>query len=79
MPLVEFKCDKCGLFSEEFCEELPYTATCFHCKGPMRRLFSSASFTFDFKAGFNRGAGEYFDTKKEFDTYLRENNVEVAT
>jgi len=79
MVTVEFRCDTCGEHAEtEFSMSEEYKMDCHHCKTPMRRLYSLGHFSIDFKPHFNRGAGQYFDTKKEFNTYLRENNTRVV-
>ena len=79
MVNVEFKCDKCGRHAESyFSMKEKYKLDCIECKTPMRRLYGLQYFKFDFQPHFNRGAGQYFDTKKQFNTYLRENNTRVV-
>lgn len=80
MPLVDFVCDTKGC-SHKPVEELfgiseEYKKNCPKCGKPMRRIFDNpAKFEIDFVPGFNRGAGAYFDTKKQQDNYFAEHGL----
>lgn len=83
MPLIDARCLKCGMVKEVFVHELPAHIEC-ECGGTMRRLYSISHYTrppkgynFDFKAGYDWGAGKYFDTKSERDRWEATSGITV--
>ena len=73
MPVYPYKCHTCGKQVEHL---LPFDHDDpFCCGDVMAYQFTPFSFSVDFKDGWDDGAGKYFSTKRERDTWVSENNV----
>jgi putative FmdB family regulatory protein len=80
MPLVDFKCKGCHKKVNDAMFDITedYEMNCPNCGKPMQRIYTApATFSIDFVPGYNTATDQYFSTKKEKDTYLRENGLEV--
>lgn len=76
MPLYQFRCPKCGKEIEEllpFDHDNPLCAE--HSHGKMEQVLTPFSFSIDFRDGFDIGAGRNFNTARERNAYLQENNL----
>jgi putative FmdB family regulatory protein len=67
MPLFEFKCDACGNSEDRIVPHRMTGEQICECGERLRRVFSSYTFQFDFKPGFDVGLGEYIATKRQRD------------
>lgn len=71
MAIYPFKCDKCQTEEEKFLKpDEDHTAICPKCGEDMRRVYTPFTTVVEFRSGWDMGAGKYFDTKRERDTYL---------
>lgn len=77
--LADYECTECGKIEELLSWE---KHEC--CGKPMRRVFSLSryskspkGYSFDFREGYDWGAGQYFHTRAQRDTWEREHNVTV--
>ncbi len=75
MPLYEFRCTnkdcKVKVFDEFLSvEDIKKGTHCPSCGKKAKRIYSLAGFKFDFKAGFDAGAGQYFNSARERDTWI---------
>lgn len=75
MPLYEFRCTNKKCKKEVYDAFIPVSeiekgSVCPECGKKGKRIYHPAVFKFDFKAGFDSGAGQYFNTAKERDNYI---------
>lgn len=76
MPLYEFQCPKCGSRYEEIFgpnDEKSYK--CPTCNVKTNRLYSTFRTIVDFRSGWDPGLGEYVDTKRQREGFLREKGL----
>jgi putative FmdB family regulatory protein len=77
MPIYEFSCDRCEKEYEVFQHiKEDHVSNCPDCGIPAKRRFSSFGFNFDFKYGWDAGAGKYFDSSRQRNNFLSEKNLE---
>ena len=76
MPLREYECPDHGRFDRLISGEYPKTLLCPECNKPARFVFSIAAFRFDFRYGWDPGAGKGFDSARQRDNYLAEQGLE---
>lgn len=77
MPIHDYQC-KCGNTWEEYLDVRDDVAPkkCPVCGGMGQKLWTSPAIAkMDFRAGWDEGAGEYFDTKRQRDTFLDVHNL----
>lgn len=70
MPLYDFRCENKECKTQVFdvfmaSEDIHSGCSCPECNKKARRIFTPIPFKFDFKAGFDVGQGEYFDSAKQ--------------
>jgi hypothetical protein len=53
----------------------PHVAVC-KCGAQMKREWSSTAFSFSFWYGYDVGAGKYFDSDRERNSYIQEKGLE---
>jgi len=71
IPLVEFKCDKCGIkFEKLFPIGKKCKDKCPECGKSARRIYSPFRHSFTFWYGWDPGLGKYVDTKRQRDNTL---------
>ena len=76
MPLYEFECPKCGKRQEELLpHDFRQSPLCTCCNIMTNRVYSSFSYTFDFRDGWDVGLGEYVDTKSDRERFIREKGL----
>lgn len=78
MPLFDLECRNCDhkLKDELFPMGKTPRKKCPECGKMMRQIYTNgASFRMEFRPGFNIGAGEHFETKRQRDTFYRENGL----
>ena len=80
MPLYEFKCldkrCKVTVFDKfRSHKEASQGAICPSCGKKARRMYSTAGFKIDFKAGFDPGQGEWFDSAAQRDESAARANI----
>jgi hypothetical protein len=74
VPLREYRC-RCGkVFTELFDKEYPKTLKCI-CGGDAEYRVSGFGVKIDFRYGWDPGAGKYFDSARQRDTFLDESNL----
>lgn len=73
MPLYPYKCKTCGKEEDFLLDYEHKDPLC--CNNPMERTFTTFGFSVDFKEGWDAGAGRYFDTKRERNNWIAENNL----
>lgn len=78
MPLREYKCSCGHTFDELFDDEYPECMPCPGCGHPAKNVFGAPSFKIDFNDGWDPGAGSYFGTARQRDTYLDRNDLVKA-
>jgi DNA-directed RNA polymerase subunit RPC12/RpoP len=77
LALREYVCRRCGnVQTELFNGEYPENIKCEACGSRADYHIAPAAFRFDFKDGYDWGAGEYFNTARERDTYLDKKGLE---
>ena len=76
MPLREYSCPRHGRFEELITGEYPKTYPCPKCNCSSRFLFSSVYYRFDFRYGWDPGAGKGFDSARQRDNHLAEQGLE---
>lgn len=76
MPLREYECPTHGRFEELFYGDYPRTIPCPKCSQQSRIVFSIPTFRFDFRYGWDPGAGRGFDSARQRDNYLAEHGLE---
>ena len=70
MPLREYRCENCGITTDELYDDgYPTTIECPECGNLANYQMGSFRYNVDFRDGFDWGAGEYFDTKRQRDTH----------
>ena len=74
MPLYDFRCTNKKCKTEVFdvfiaMADVHNGCACPDCNKRARRIFDNTPFQFDFKAGFDSGAGQHFDSAKQRDNY----------
>jgi putative FmdB family regulatory protein len=86
MPIRAFKCDSCGKTVDElYWSKYPKSIKCPNCEGRATYRFVDTHYErwgdrqpkrykFMFRDGYDPGAGKYFSTQKDRDTWLRETN-----
>lgn len=79
MPIREYRCTRCGKVQEFITgfDQFPKSAKC-SCGARARYQFRPTrafAFNFTFKYGWDPGAGKYFDSKRQRDTYLDRKNL----
>lgn len=78
MPLREYVCQKCGKTTDElFDKEYPKSIKC-TCGGNAEYRMGRVAFKLDFKYGWDPGAGKYFDSARQRDTFLDKSNLVKA-
>lgn len=77
MPLYEYACSKHGKFEVyKSVKAFSRFHHCPECGSGAKLLFSKlGKHIVDFTAGWNGGAGQYFNTKKDRETWMREHNA----
>jgi len=75
MPIYEFKCPECEKVVEVFQHSTTQKEEICECGAVMKWKPSGFGFTFDFKSGWDMGLGEYVDTKKQRDDFVREKGL----
>lgn len=76
MPAYDYRCDDCNCNYEETQRPNdPHIKVCPSCGKPARRVYSLAGFSFTFKYGWDAGAGQGFDSKKQRDEHLARNGL----
>jgi predicted nucleic acid-binding Zn ribbon protein len=76
MALREYVCSECGHRQDElFAEGYPSTVECDECGAPATYKIGMPVFRIDFRDGFDVGAGAYFNTARERDTYADKNGL----
>jgi len=80
MPLYDFRCTNKKCETEVFdifiaSNDVRKGCACPDCNTKARRIYSAASFKFDFKAGFDAGAGQHFESAKQRDNYIGSHNL----
>lgn len=80
MAIYLYDCPVHGQFEEmRSITRFSRAIACPQCKKRSRLVIvAPAKHRVDFTAGWNGGAGRYFDTKRERDTWMREKNVEFG-
>lgn len=74
MPVYEFICDECGKTTEEYFKaDSIGKPEC--CGKPMRRIFTNPGMRIGFRAGYDIGAGKYFDTDKQRHEWMARRGV----
>ena len=76
MAFYDFFCDECGQAYEaqqRMMEKHEYE--CPACKKPARRIYSATFHNVDFRYGWDVGMGQYVDTKKDRETFMREKGL----
>mgnify|MGYP003144614738 CR=1 FL=1 len=77
MPIRDYECQKCGnkdVHIHRMSEDYPRSIKC-DCGGEMDYKWGAPSFRVDFRAGWDDGAGENFDTKRQRDNFLQEKGL----
>lgn len=71
----DFVCDKHGVFEvwQGMSEE--HKAVCPRCQQEARRRFAPLTYSVDFRDGYDPGMGEYVNTKKDRERFLREKGL----
>lgn len=70
MPLREYVCRECGkVFEELFNDKYPKSLKC-SCGGRAEYRLGAPAFKFDFWAGWDDGAGAYFNSQRERDNEI---------
>lgn len=70
MPLRGYRCETCGHETDElFPNGYPSTIECERCGEVANYFVGAALYRVDFRDGYDWGAGAYFNTKRERDTY----------
>jgi len=80
VPYYPFKCLKCGKGFEELqsIKARDHKGFCPDCGSPGKRTWGTFSFSFDWDFHhnvFDHGAGRTFESSRERDTFLDENNM----
>ena len=77
MPIHDYQCEKGHKWEEIFgIKDEIVERPCPECGGRGRKIYTSpAVFKVDFRPGWDDGAGEYFNTKRERDTFLDKNDL----
>jgi len=73
MPMYEFTCDTCGKSLTDI-YDYDNIGKPLCCKKHMRRVFSPFRAIVDFRDGWDEGLGKYFNTSRERNNYIAENN-----
>jgi putative FmdB family regulatory protein len=71
----EYVCDKHGVFEVWQGMNEPHRASCPRCHQEARRKFGVVPHKFDFRDGWDPGLGEYVDTKRDRERYVREKGL----
>lgn len=75
MPFVDVECEEHGK-QEVFRQSLSgHAFPCPQCGKQSRRVWAFGGFSMDFRYGYDEGAGQYFDTARQRDSYLAENGM----
>ncbi len=77
MPVYSHKCPKHGVFENLISvKQFSRKAKCPECGTSSPLVFSKiGKHIVDFTAGWNGGAGRYFNSKKDRETWMREKNM----
>lgn len=80
MPVYEFTCKDHGVFEEmRSVKAFSRSAQCPECGSASPLKFSKPGrHIMDFISGWNGGAGTYFDTKKDRETWMRSKGMARA-
>ena len=78
MPLREYRCPNGHTTDELIDGDYPKKIICGGCGLPAVYRIGRVSFSIDFRAGFDAGAGSNFNTARQRDTFLDKNNLEKA-
>ena len=72
MPYYPFKCEDCKTTFEEYQRiSDDHKAVCPGCGKKAQRIWNMPfAFSFDFKYGYDIGAGAYFDSNKQRNEYI---------
>lgn len=74
--LYDFHCDYCAVTFEVYQPiNDEHKASCPKCGQSARRIYTPTPHSFTFKAGWDAGLGEYVDTKKQRETFVREKGL----
>ena len=77
MPVYEFNCDQCGRTEEDFffLTTGDIEHNCTTCNIRANRVFSVFRHKMEFRDGWDGGLGEYVDTKKQRETFMRDKGL----
>jgi len=77
MPIYEYECIKHGKFEEYQSITAGKSLNCPECGMGCKRVFSApAKAIFDFRPGWDEGAGRHFGSSKERNNWLTESGSE---
>ena len=74
MPLREYVCPNGHVTDELFDGEYPKSIRC-ECGERAAYRIAPVTFKLDFRYGWDAGAGKYFDSARQRDTFLDKNNL----
>ena len=74
--IYEYKCPECGKSYEEFQGmNDKHSCLCLGCNVWTERVWTPHRFVMEFRGGWDAGLGEYVDTKKQRETFMRDKNL----
>ena len=75
----DYECKNHGIFDlEQRMADDHLEADCPHCGHPAKRKFTPLRFEFNFWYGYDPGMGEYVDSKKQREEFMRAKGLSKA-
>ena len=71
----EYVCDRHGPFEVWQGMNESHVARCPRCQQEARRVFNTITHSVDFRPGWDAGLGEYVDTKRDRERFMRDKNL----